>query len=233
VTAECIGPRDQVIVDGLRVVTPVCAVAYEMRYARGLIGAVRAFDMAAQADLVSRAELLEHFELLYHWTGIPRAREAAALIDENAWSLPEVDARLTWPLELGLDPPLTNRPVFDRTGRHIGTPDLIDVKAGLVVEYDGDLHLSRDRRASDLVREDGFRRLGLEYLVLVAADRADRHRMATRVQSARSRSHFTPELERKWTIEPPPGWVCTHTVDIRRQLSEDERGRFLRFRRVA
>lgn len=231
-TSECIPPRDRMIVDGLRVVTPVCAVAYMMRYARHLVDGVRAFDMAAMADLISRSELLDHLELLYHWTGIPQAREAADLCDENAWSPPEVDSRLVWPLELGLDAPLTNRPIFDLSGRHIGTPDLIDVEAGLAVDYDGSLHLAGARRAKDLVREDGFRKVGLEYLTLVAADRSDRHRLATRVRAARARSPYTPPAERRWTVEPPPWWVPTHSVALRRQLTVEQKERLLRYRRA-
>lgn len=232
VTSECIPPRDRMVVDGLRVVTPVCAVAYEMRYADSVVAAVRAFDMAAAADLVSTGELLAHLELLYHWIGIPQAREAAQLVDENAWSPAETDVRLVWPLELGLEPPLTNRPVFDDRGRHVATPDLIDVGAGLVVEYDGPVHLTADRRARDLVREDDLRRLGLEYLCLVAADRADRSRMARRISAARARSPFTPSADRRWTVEPPPWWTPTATVEQRRSLSRDQRERLLRHRRA-
>lgn len=230
VTSEYIPPRDRMVVDGLRVVTPVCAVAFEMRYARSLVAAVRAFDMAAAADLVSKAELLDHFEWLYHWIGIPAARKAAELVDENAWSPPEVDVRLAWPLELGLAPPLTNRPVFDRVGRHLGTPDLIDVEAGLVVEYDGPLHLVGERRSQDLVREDGLRGVGLDYLTLVSADRRDRSRLAARIRAARSRAPFTPPADRRWTLDPPPGWTPTHAVDLRRQLTEEQRDRLLRYR---
>ena len=47
-----------------------------------------------------------------------------------------------WPLDLGLAQPLTNRPVFDLSGRHLGTPDLIDVTAGLAIQYNGSLHLA-------------------------------------------------------------------------------------------
>lgn len=230
VTSEYIPPRDRMVVDGLRVVTPVCAVAFEMRYAPSLVAAVRAFDMAAAADLVSTAELLDHFEWLYHWIGIPAARKAAQLVDENAWSPPEVDVRLAWPLELELAPPLTNRPVFDLRGRHLGTPDLIDVEAGLVVEYDGPLHLVGERRSADLVREDGFRAVGLDYLTLVSADRRDRSRLAARVRAARSRAPFTPPARRAWTLDAPPGWTPTHTVDLRRRLTEDQRDRLLRYR---
>ncbi|MBB3042266.1 hypothetical protein [Nocardioides soli] len=233
VTSEYIPPRDRMVVDGLRVVTPVCAVAFEMRYAPSLAAAVRAFDMAAAADLVSKAELLEHFELLYHWIGIPRARKAAQLVDENAWSPTEVDVRLAWPLELGLTPPLTNRPVFDRSGRHLGTPDLIDVEAGLAIDYDGALHLAGERRSKDLVREDGFRGVGLEYLTLVSADRRDRGRLTRRILAARSRAPYSSPVDRAWTLEAPPWWVPTHTVDLRRRLTADQRERFLGYRRAS
>jgi len=233
VTSEFIPPCERLTVGGLQVVTPRCAVAFEMRYAPTLLDAVRVFDMAAGADLVSQAELLEYFELLYHWTGIPLAREAGVLVDENAWSPPEVDARLIWPLELGLAPPLTNRPVFDRRGRHIGTPDLLDLEAGLVAEYDGPMHLTGSRRAKDLVREDGFRSVGLEYLTLVSADRADRTRMARRIAAARARSPYTAPADRAWTIDHPAWWIPTHTVELRRALSATQRGRLLGYRRTA
>jgi hypothetical protein len=233
VTSEFIPPQERLIVGGLQVVSPRCAVAFEMRYAPTLVSAVRAFDMAAAADLVSRAELLDYLELLYHWTGIPGARGAALLIDENAWSPPEVDARLVWPLELGLAPPLTNRPVFDRAGGFIGTPDLLDLGAGLAVDYDGNLHLAGARRAKDLVREDGFRKVGMEYLTLVSADRADRSRMARRVAAALARSPYPSGEERAWTVEPPPWWRPTHTVELRRALSPDQRERLLGYRRTA
>lgn len=213
VTSKYIPPRDRVVVDGLQVVSPVCAVGFEMRYAVDLVAAVRSFDLAAAVDLVSRNELLDYFELLYHWTGIPLARKAATLVDENAWSPAEVDVRLVWPLDLGLVPPLTNRPVFDRRGRHVGTPDLLDVETGLVIEYNGRLHLAGTRHAKDLVREDRFRAVGLEVLTLVSADRADRQRLIGRIRAARARASFVPAVDRRWTLELPPWWTPTHTVD--------------------
>ncbi len=233
VTSEFIPPGERETVGGLQVVSARCAVAFEMRYAPDPVTAVRAFDMAAAADLLTREELLDYFELLYHWTGIPHARAAGRLVDENAWSPPEVDARLTWPLELGVDPPLTNRPVFNRANQHIGTPDLLDLEAGLVVEYEGSLHLAGSRRAKDLVREDRFREVGLEYLALVAADRADRSRMARRVAAARARSPYTPAADRAWTIARPAWWTPTHTVELRRALNPAQRERFLGYRRTA
>ena len=39
-------------------------------------------------------------------------------------------------------------------GRHMGTPDLLDVEAGVYGEYDSELHLDGKRRLKDLVREE-------------------------------------------------------------------------------
>ncbi len=233
VCGECIPPTFRTKLDGLNVIVPVSAVAFGMRYAFDLVSAVRVFDLAAAADLVSTAELLEHLELLYHWTGIPQARTAAQLVDENAWSPAEVDVRLVWPLELGLAPPLTNRPVFDLDGRHIGTPDLLDVEAGMAVDYDGQLHLVRAQRDKDVLREDEFQGVGLHRLTLVTGDLADRSRMAARIAAARSRAPFTPAERRRWTITPPPWWVPTHTVELRRRLTATQQERFLRYRRAS
>ncbi|GAA4708223.1 hypothetical protein [Nocardioides conyzicola] len=232
VTSEYLPPRDRVVLDGLQVVSRVCAVAYEMRYAADVVEAVRAFDLAAAADLVSRVEVLDYFELLYHWTGIPLAREAATLVDENAWSPAEVDVRLVWPLDLGLTAPVTNRPVFDRQGRHVGTPDLLDVEAGLAVEYNSRLHLAGARHAKDLVRDDDFRAVGLEVLTLVSADRVDRRRMIGRIQAARARAPFLSDVDRRWTLEQPTWWQPTHTVELRRSLTPAQQERFLGYRRT-
>ncbi|GAA1757939.1 hypothetical protein GCM10009795_000400 [Nocardioides hankookensis] len=232
VTGECVPPPLRTAVDGLRVVTAVSAVAFAMRYATNVLAAVRVFDMAAHADLVSRDELLEHLELLYHWTGIPQAREAALLVDENAWSPPEVDVRVVWPVDLRLDPPLTNRPVFDLSGRHVGTPDLLDVSAGLAVQYDGSLHLAGKQRAKDLLTADDLRRVGLECLELVSADVREHARLVRRVREARERA-LSASRVRRWTTEAPPWWTPTHTVELRRALTPTQQDRLLGYRRSA
>ncbi len=232
VTGECIPPAFRTVVDGLRVVAPVSAVAFAMRYANDVPSAVRAFDMAAHADLVSRVELLEHLELLYHWTGIPQARQAALLVDENAWSPPEVDVRLVWPLDLGLEPPLTNRPVFDLSGRHLGTPDLLDVAAGLAIQYNGSLHLAGKQRAKDLIQAEDYRRVGLDCLELVGAHLRDHSLLVRSILEARVRALAVPR-ERRWTTKGPSWWMPTHTVALRRALTPAQQRRLLAYRRSA
>jgi hypothetical protein len=120
--------------------------------------------------------------------------------------------------------------VFDRAGRHIGTPDLLDVEAGVAGEYDGSLHLHGAQRGRDVRREHAFRSVGLEYFTITAADGADSDTAARRMVGTRERALFESPSERRWTIEQPPWWIPTETVTQRRALSADQRARWLRRR---
>jgi len=221
-------------VDGLRVVTPACAVLAEMRHARNLRDAVRAIDMAAYSDLVSIDEAATMASSQNRFTGIPQAREALLLADENSWSPREVDMRLTWTLDAGMRRPLCNAPLFDRAGRLIGTPDLFDPVAGLVGEYDGALHLAGAQRARDLERESVFRSHRLEYVTMLGADLGNPSAFVRRLRAAYERAHFEPEDRRSWTLEPPAWWVPRESVAQRRALPPRQRDGLLRYRlRVA
>ena len=229
VSAERLNPRELTTHDGLAVTIAVRSVCFEMRYAPSLRGAVVAADMAMQADLVSPAELAAHVATLSGWTGVPQCREALALAHENSWSPRETThLRLTWVLEAGLPPPRCNVPVFDRAGRHIGTPDLLDEEAGVAGEYDGSVHLEGSRRARDVRREDAFRSIGLEYFTVLAGDPWDL--VVRRMQATRARARFAAPAARAWTLEPPGWWVSTETVEQRRALTAGERQRLLRHR---
>jgi hypothetical protein len=142
----------------------------------------------------------------------------------------ESEMRVIWVVDAGLPRPLSNMPIFDRHGRHIGTPDLLDPVAGVVGEYDGALHLAGEQRARDVRRAEEFRRVGLELFTMMSADRAEREQMAGRMRAARQRALWLPEADRAWTMVPPAWWVPTHTVEQRRALSEADRQRWLRLR---
>ena len=135
-------------------------------------------------------------------------------------------------MDAGLPRGLCNRPVFDRSGRHLGTPDLVDPVAGVVGEYDGALHFTGRQRATDLRREADYRSVGLEYVTMVGADRHDPSAFVRRLHAAYARAPRTPESVRAWTLEPPPWWVSTATVAARRRLDERQRTGFLRYRRA-
>jgi hypothetical protein len=231
VSEERLDPSELTELDGVRITTSMRSVTFGMRHAAGLRSAVLFADMAMYADLVSQAELAAWASSNRGWTGCPRLRDALPLTDENSWSPQETIAlRLPWVLDAELPPPLTNRPVFDRNGRHLGTPDLLDEEAGVVGEYDGPVHLAGSRRGRDVRREAEFRRVGLETFVVTAADSRDPMGVVRRMQEARARARFDPPSRRAWTIDPPPGWVRTDTVARRRALDVVQRTRLLGYR---
>jgi hypothetical protein len=217
--------------DGVRLVSPAFAVMVEMRFARNLREAVIALDMAAYADLVSIDEVAALVHRLNARTGIPQGRAAVPLANENAWSPQEVRTRLGWELDAGLPPLLTNRPLFDRQGRHIGTPDLLEPEAGVVIEYDGADHLDRERRFSDVQREERFRDHGLEYLCVQADDMASQAALDARMR--RIYGHAQRSRPQSWTTTPPYWWTPTHTVELRRALRPEQRDKLLGYRKSA
>jgi hypothetical protein len=221
------------VVDGLPVTTAARSVCFEMRHADTLERAVVAMDMAAYSDLVSIEEAWGHNNTLWTWTGVPQSRKAIAMAAENSWSPQETIMRCVWERRVGRRP-LCNVPVFDRSGRHVGTPDLLDQEAGVVGEYDGSLHLLGTQRARDLRREGEFRALGLEYVTMVGGDRSDGYgsflrRLATAYENAR----WAAEAKRAWTLALPSWWIDTSTVAARRALDPILRDRLLRYRRAA
>lgn len=234
VSQEFLRPGDVEIVDGLPVTAQLWSVCFEARYADGLVDAVVAMDMAAYDDLVSLAELAPYIASRMAPTGIGQARKALSLADENSWSPQETVMRLVWQLVAERPRPLCNVPVFDRVGRHVATPDLIDPEAGVVGEYDGSLHLLGHQRASDLRREGELRALGLEYVTMVTGDRSDGYRsFLERLATAYARAAERSDADRDWTLRPPAWWTSTATVQARRALAPELRARLLRHRRVA
>lgn len=227
---ERLGPGELVVVDRMTCTTAVRSVCFMMRYARDVRDAARAFDLAAFSDLVSIAECEEYFALHPGWTGIPQARDALALVDENSWSGWETWMRMLWRLDAGFPRPLCNCPVFDRAGNHIATPDLLDVEAGVAGEYNGALHLAGAQAARDADRENKLRNVRLEPFTILAGDIARPELAIQRMVDARARAAWQPESERLWTVEPPRWWTPTRTVAQRRALTPVQRKRLLRHR---
>lgn len=229
ITAERRQRDDRRVIDGLAVTHPLRSVCFEMRFAPTLVEAVKAFDIAAQSDLVSKLEAETYVARLTGWPGVGRCREAIALGDENTWSRMETEMRLLW-RDIGLVDVVSNHPVFDAAGNHIGTPDLLDLDHGVVGEYDGSLHLEGKQRAKDIRREGAFRRVGLEHVTMVAADRRDPTDFLRRTQDACRRAGR--DRVAQWSVTPPDWWIPTTTVEERRSLTSDQRERIL-YRRAS
>ena len=111
--------------------------------------------------------------------------------------------RLIWTLECGWPRPLTNVPIFDRRGRHIGTPDLFDPTSGIAGEYDGAVHLTAERRRRDLGRIADFRAVGIDVVTAVAGGWDEfRQHLGAAYNRTRERGD--------WTLEQPDWWRRTH-----------------------
>lgn len=224
--------REATVLDGIWVTSPVRSACFEMRYAPNLREAAVVLGSAAHSDLVSIEEAAEWMYTHPSYTGIAQGRDCLALADENCWSPMEGRLLVSWLLDLGLPRPLMNRPVFDLAGNHIGTPDLIDVDAGVIAQYDGGFHLATAQRRRDIARDERYQAHGLEQVIAMAGDLGSRA-FHDRVRQTYLRAERRSASERRWTVEVPEWWVPTSTVDQRRSLTPQQRRRWLGFREAA
>lgn len=179
--------------------------------------AARATDLTEAVvalDAVLAAGLLRHLQLPVApgRRGAAQARRAAGLARTGVRSTWETRLRMLYVLELGFPSPLVNRSVLDLDGRSLGVPDLLDVEAGLVLEYDGARwtgspvvggHRDRDQHRADNVREELFERAGL---TVVRADGRDlshyRRRLMARVSAARADGLRRDRSRDRWMVRP-------------------------------
>jgi hypothetical protein len=96
-----------------------------------------------------------------------------------------------------------NQPVFTRSGRLLGVADLLDVEAGLVVEFDGADHAGAARRSSDARRDGSMRDHGLEVARVTGFDLHHVDGLVSRLHAARRRARWLPPDQRLWTTTGP------------------------------
>jgi hypothetical protein len=231
ISQEFLASPEIIRVDGLRITRPVRSVAYEMRRATSVLRAAQVFDMAAYDDLVSIEELRRYCVVhLPRWAGVGRVRAALTRLTENAWSPTEVTMGWVWQDGWPDARLVYNCPVFSPGGRHLGTPDILDVEAGVVGEYQGALHLAGERRAADVVRDDRLRTAGLEMVIMLAPDLTTPGHFLERLDGAYARA---PRRTALWTVDAPPRWIDTSSVVARRALEGADRRRLLRYRQAS
>ena len=94
----------------------------------------------------------------------------------------------------------------DLAGRLLGIADLLDLEAGLVVEYDGAEHRGEGRSARDAVKDEDLRDVGLEVTRVTGRDLRDPDLVVDRLVRARARA-LASTAPRRWVATPPAPWV--------------------------
>lgn len=197
------------------VTVPERALVDELLALRDLDERVVAVDMAYAGEVTSPNRLEAWLRDEPRGRGWRHVEAAFSHADEHVRSPPESRLRQRW-TSAGLPRPLCNRAVLDLDGRRLGTPDLLDVEAGVAIEYDGAAHRTRARHRTDTRRREGFDRVGLVTLVVVAGD-LDDDGLVARFQDHRARGLAQPG-PRRWAPAPRASYDRGVTL-----LSLDER----------
>lgn len=162
---------------------------------------VVAIDMMAAA----RVMLLEQLSAYAQGLRLGERRLlqwALGLASEHSRSPNETRLRLVGELDAGLPRLWVNPVVYDRSGGRLGEVDLLDVEAGLVIEYDGADHRTASQHSYDVGKEAALRRAGLEVARVTGADLRRPGRVVERLTGAREQARFEPEGCRAWVARP-------------------------------
>ena len=179
------------VVDGLPVTTVQRALFDEVRRTRNVRESAVAIGMTAAARLISVRSVRDVRRPAQRLGGC-----ASRTRGSGAWLATTADHRRStaWCWCGSSTPVSIRRCATERcstsTAGSSALPDLLDVEAGLVGEYQGEDHKDGARHRKDVEREECFRDHGLEYFELVGGDIARRHVAVNRMLSARRRAKF-------------------------------------------
>ncbi|HEX7189586.1 MAG TPA: hypothetical protein VF423_15305 [Actinomycetes bacterium] len=193
---------DVVDVNGVRVTTWLRSCSYLATHLP-VERTTALIDAALRDGLGSAPELRRHLAAMRRCHGAPRARVVAGLVDGRSASMPESVLKVVWVLEAGLPPPLVNQALVDDRGQPLGKPDLLDVEAAMVAEYDGSTHRELLEHTYDNAREEGFES---HNLVVVRATSIDlwprRPLLVQRLRDGRARGLARDRSRDRWGLRP-------------------------------
>jgi len=197
-------------VDGV-CVTVDARTGFDLVRTRDLRGGVISLDVMGRQAGLSPADVLTYARRHRRWRGVPRVAPAVELADPRARSTGETRFRLVWVLDAGLPAPEVNPSLFDDSGFLLGEPDLLDIEAGLVGEYDGAGHRELETHALDNAREEWIEDCGLVVVRSASPDmwESNRARTVRRLTVARRRGLARDRGRDRWSYvsRPMPVWA--------------------------
>lgn len=193
---------DHLIEVGGARITSALRTAFDLARLLPVGRAVVAVDRLVHIGVTTPAELREFAHRHARWRGAARVHQVLRLVDGSAESPQESVLRLLW-LSSCLGRPAVNAIVRAPTGEFVGRVDLIDLRAGVVGEYDGAWHSGSERRSHDARRHERLLDLGLDVVRATASDLASDDR--ARQWLGRLRSAYRRAAHRSG----PRGWVVT------------------------
>lgn len=208
-------PRGEVF-EGIPVTTALRTALDLALLAPDLTEAVVALDAILAARMLTYDRLQRAGAKLPPRRGARQARAAIGLARAGTRSSWESRLRMFAGQQLGLVDLEVNRPVFDPEGRLLGIPDLLDLEAGLAMEYDGATwraertagHRDRAQHREDNEREERLERAGL---VVVRVEKDDlthyQRKLTERISAAQEDGLRRDRTRDRWTIDKPEGWL--------------------------
>lgn len=161
--------------------TSATRTAWDLSRRLPVVEAVVALDALCRVTRFAPADLLARRATEPGARGARRLDEIVALADPRAESQPESRLRLDL-VRQGLPVPEVQYEIRDEHGFVLARADLAHPWARLAIEYDGEMHFTRQRRELDLQRDGILAGYGWQTL------RFDRHTVATPQTAWRVRS---------------------------------------------
>jgi len=157
-------------IDALPVTTPL-RTCFDLACRLPLVEGVATLDSAIYRGLVSLRDLRDYVGGITGRKGVPQARRALELVEQDVESPMETRLRMILVLG-GLPRPRVQVELRDAAGGFLARPDLLYPEARLAIEYDGSNH--RNRLVADNRRQNRLQRAGYSMLRYTGPDVFDR-----------------------------------------------------------
>lgn len=188
-------------VHGVNVARLVRCVFDAVRLAADERQAVVALDAVLATRLISPERVAAYAASHRRAGGIRMVDFALRSCRERVRSPAEVRVRLIAELDAGFPPLAVNRVVVSMAGQRLGEVDLLDEETGLVVEFDGADHRTRERHTLDVGKQEALLTHGLEVCRVTGTDLRSAPAVAQRLRTARQRA-LRLARPKRWRLQP-------------------------------